>query len=74
MNNFEIEMTDTYGGDANYCWVKRYRIPAKTIRGAINKLARKYGSGWRFEWSDGQTARYNLTGAAICCFVSYSEE
>ena len=23
---FNIEHTDTFGGDANYCWVKRYTI------------------------------------------------
>lgn len=26
MNKFEIEYTDTYGGDANYSWVKRATV------------------------------------------------
>lgn len=23
---FDVEHTDTFGGEANYCWVNRYRI------------------------------------------------
>jgi len=26
MHNYNIEYTDTFGGEANYCWVKRERI------------------------------------------------
>lgn len=26
MNNYQIEYTDTFGGEANYCWVKRARV------------------------------------------------
>jgi hypothetical protein len=24
--SYEIEHTDTFGGEANYCWVRRYRL------------------------------------------------
>jgi len=24
MNTYEIEITDTFGGEANYCWVRRH--------------------------------------------------
>jgi hypothetical protein len=24
MHNYEIEITDTFGGEANYCWVRRH--------------------------------------------------
>ena len=26
MNTYNIEYTDTFGGEANYCWVKRARV------------------------------------------------
>lgn len=25
---FDVEYTDTFGGEANYCWVRRYTIEA----------------------------------------------
>jgi hypothetical protein len=30
---FEIEYTDTFGGEANYCWVKRAKI---TLREGVS--------------------------------------
>ena len=73
MNKYNIEITDTFGGDANYCWVKRFTYQAKTMRGAIQKLAREHGGGWRFEYGDSESARYNLSGCAICLFINWSE-
>ena len=26
MNQYEVEYTDTFGGEANYCWVKRATV------------------------------------------------
>lgn len=26
MNTYDIEVTDTFGGEANYSWVRRYRV------------------------------------------------
>lgn len=70
---YEIEITDTFGGEANYSWVKRYQYKAKSALGAIQKLAREHGGGWRKEWDSGDSARYNLNGACVCCFVTYVE-
>jgi len=70
---FFIEITDTYGGEANYSWVRRYLVNARTIKGAILKLGRKHGAGWRRDYSTGDMARFNLEGSAICCFVQYSD-
>ena len=69
MNNYKIEITDTFGGEANYSWVRRYEIAANTMRGAMQKLAKQYGAGWRKDYDTGDIARYNLTGACVCCFV-----
>lgn len=24
---YQVEVTDTFGGEANYCWVRRYTLP-----------------------------------------------
>jgi hypothetical protein len=70
MTNYQIEITDTYGNEANYSWLKRYTIAANTRHGAICKLARQYGSGWKMDFDTGDLARYNLKNAAICLFIT----
>ena len=74
MAKFNIEITDTFGGEANYSWVRRYTYEAKSFLGAINKLAREYGSGWRKNYDCFDYARYDFNGSCICCFISYSED
>ena len=74
VSTFHIEITDTFGGDANYSWKKEFLVVASSLRGAITKLAKSQGAGWLKEWDCGDTARYNLQGAAICAFVSYMPE
>lgn len=65
-NMYKIEITDTYGGDASFSWIRRYLVSAKSERGAVQKMAREYGAGWRF---DG--IRYNLSDTCVCMFVDY---
>ncbi len=74
MNTYLIEITDTFGGEANYCWVKRYRVEAQSIQGAITKLARSQGGGWRKDYGDSEMTRYNLRGACVCAFVQWADE
>ena len=62
--DFYFEVTDTYGGEANYCWVNRIKISAKNLHGALIKLSKHTGLHFR---SDG--LRYNAKGAAICAFL-----
>ncbi len=76
MAKFEIEVTDTFAGEANYSWVRRYNVKAKSARGAMTALARKHGGGWRKAYdipSESVIARYDLRGACVCAFVSYSD-
>jgi hypothetical protein len=70
---YDIEITDTFGGEANYSWVRRETVTAKNMLGAVNKIARSYGSGWRKDWDASDTSRYNLKGACICMFVTEAE-
>jgi hypothetical protein len=39
MTKFTVEYTDTFGGEANYCWVKRveFTLEVYTKRKAIRK-------------------------------------
>ena len=69
MKKWNIEITDTFGGEANYCWVRRYVVEATTERGAINKIAREYGSGWRKSY-DG---RYDMKNDCVCLFIDEVE-
>lgn len=41
---FEIEVTDTFGGEANYCWVKRGTTRAQTRKGILAAVKRV--AGW----------------------------
>lgn len=74
LETYHIEVTDTYGGDANYSWRKQWLVKASSPLGAINKLAKSEGSGWRKDWDTGDTVRYNLKGACVCAFVMYLDE
>ena len=47
MKEFYFEMTDTFGGELNYCWLRRFIIKAKTFRGALSKLSRHTGLKFR---------------------------
>lgn len=70
MNLFFIEITGVYGGEANYSWVTRHIIKAKTTLGAVNKVSRRSGLKWR---NDG--IKYVSKSGATCAFVEqYDEE
>jgi hypothetical protein len=69
MYQFNLEVTDTFGGEANYSWRRVFVFYAKSERGAIQKLSRAYQAGWRKVWDDGEVSRYDLKGAAVCVFV-----
>lgn len=71
MRNFYfVEMTDTYGGEANYSWVTRLKVNAKTMRGAVNKVARHTGLQWRKDGDFGSMLRYNSKSSATCFFIT----
>lgn len=43
-----FELTDTFGGEANYSWVRReeLKLPDGTGEALVNQLAREW-AGWR---------------------------
>ena len=68
-NLYFIEITDTFGGEANYSWVTRHVIRAKSERGAVNALSRRSGMQWRF---DG--LRYLSKSGATYAFIDMYEK
>jgi len=42
-NHYFVEMTDTYGGEANYCWVNRFIVRASSPRGAMRRVCTRTG-------------------------------
>ena len=73
METFYIVVTDTFGGVANYCWVKQYKVTAKSELGAIRKVSRETGYSFRKDLDDGLYTGYNAKGANVCAFASYYE-
>lgn len=71
MENFYfVEMTDTFGGEANYSCVKRLKVKASTMRGAVNKVSKHTGLSWRKEGDYGDTIRYDSKSGATCFFIT----
>lgn len=73
MKQWFIEITDTFAGEANYSWVRRYKVNAKTKRAALLKIAKEYASGWRKQCS-GEVSQYKLNGACVCLFIQEWDE
>ena len=81
---YYVEVTDTYGGEANYSWVKRFKVHASSIQGAIRKVSttlgmysrKAYDTGMysRKAYDTGDMIRYDFKGVAICAFVSGYED
>jgi len=40
---YNYEYTDTFGGEANYCWVRRGTVIATTIHGAMRMARSEIG-------------------------------
>ena len=68
---FFVEVTDTYGGEANFSWVHRFKVHASTERGAMRKVERRlpYLGGVRKDWDRGDCQRWLWRKACVCAFV-----
>ena len=69
---FFVELTDTFGGEANYSWVKRYKVTASTFNGAIRKVSKESFYRFRKEYDTGDMVKYNVIG--VCAFVEEYNE
>lgn len=66
-NHYFVEMTDTFGGDANYCWVNRFIVRASSPRGAMRRVTARTGDNVR----DVGCERWDAVGACVCYFVEW---
>ena len=66
-NHYFIEMTDTFGGEANYCWVNRFIVSASTERGAMRRVCARTGDSVRSVGCD----RWDSTRGCVCYFVEW---
>lgn len=66
---FFIEITDTFGGEANYSFVTRHKVKASSPRGAIVRVNRDSGLGFRKVADYGSMLRYDSKSGATCAFV-----
>ena len=71
---YQIEVTDTFAGEANYCWVKRFEIEAPdniTERALIRrakKIAGLCGRHIKDSYGEGLTLRY--PSSCIIAFIT----
>lgn len=75
---FDVEYTDTFGGEANYSWAKRRIISVPenaTDRSVVIAAKKALGlTGVRFRKSDmGETIRLDEVGACRVVFITYRE-
>jgi hypothetical protein len=74
MNKYEVEFTDTHGGEANYSWIENYIIEADSMKQAITKAKQhRYYSPipkHTMSFYDSEWSRINITGACVCAFIT----
>ena len=69
-----VELTDTFGGEANYSWIHRYKVAASSFNGAIRKVSKDSFHRFRYEYNYGDMVKYKATGACVCAFVEKYNE
>lgn len=78
MTKFTVEHTDTFGGEANYCWVVRETIelPDNATQRQIVRAAKAAigETGARCVTDNyGDEIRLNYVGRCVVTFITYKE-
>ena len=76
MSTYEYEYTDTFGGEANYCWVERGEIKAPDIKTAMRRARKELGLAGRkgkADFWDCLSARWSPSGCCTVLFVNFKE-
>jgi hypothetical protein len=72
---YKLEITDTFGGEANYCWVKRGSTKATSRRGVVKAIKDLAGwTGWcRVRVTDyGDMIEVRPTQSSGVCQVAFA--
>lgn len=75
-STYSVEFTDTFGGEANYCWVDRFTVEATNIKQAITKAKQhRYCAPIpKHSLSDyGDSVRIDIKGKCVCAFIELVE-
>ena len=67
-NTYLFEVTDTFGGEANYSWVRRYTVHATSMSGALRMVNREEGFGRLTKVTED---RWDVPG---CCILGSDHE
>jgi len=76
LESYAFEFTDTFGGEANYCWVRRGIVKARTLAGAVRMAKRELGlNGHRCRAANygDETALYPA-GSCTVLFVRWEDQ
>ena len=79
LHTYEVEHTDTFGGEANYCWVKRCEVKlgeGESKLALVTRAKKAIGlTGVRCKREDfGDMIRLTPVGRAEVVFITYKEE
>lgn len=82
MGAYRVEVTDTFAGEPNYCWVRRYVVPgsnesdrAKQIaanKRAIKRAAGLSGAPGSWDWY-GDGGAFYLRGACVVILAHWDD-
>lgn len=75
MNKFTVEYTDTFGGEANYCWVKRdsFLLESNCATALVKRFAKDLMGlkGVKGRWDDyGDSYAFRPYGSCTVLFVN----
>ena len=73
-NRYFIEMTDTFGGEANYCWVNRFIVSASSHRGAMRRVCARTGDMVRCEDRYNEPQTWDSVIGCIRYFVEWIDD
>ena len=66
---FFFEVTDTFAGEANYSWTRRYKVHAATLTGALRKFNKLENFHRLVKYQTGPlVSRWGVPGACIAIF------
>lgn len=69
-----VEHTDTFSGEANYCWCNRFKVLATSPKHALTKVKQEIFNSpkdVRHKVSDyGDMRRIDFSGLCECMFIS----
>lgn len=78
LQTYKVEFTDTYSGEANFCWIERRLVKATSIKQAITKAKRdRYHAPIPrhvYVFNDSDMSRIDIKGACVCAFIEWIDE